>query len=212
MVCMPTYHSKMEWLERAVKSLKLQTYTNFKVMAVKDGCPLATGPNTCRECENCRETADFFNSLGDERFFFFNLPVKCGAAGWGPRNFAILNSDHDLFAYLDDDNWYEPEHLESLISLMDEDAEMAYTGTRLWNTELKVIGERIHPAAPKAGYIDTSEMIHKRSLIHRYGGWRFVPKCNDWDIVSRWVDVKWRHTGKVTLNFYVREGCGIHRE
>jgi hypothetical protein len=65
---------------------------------------------------------------------------------------------------------------------------------------------------PAQGYIDTSEIIHKRWLIGEYGGWRYVKKGNDWDIVSRWVpNVKWAHTKKVTLNFFLREGCGIHR-
>lgn len=212
LVCLPTYHSKIEWIKRSVESLTEQTHSNFDCMIVKDGCRTACDLNTCRECENCRSTVDFCMSIKDKRFRFFNLPVNCGAAGWGPRNFAILNTDHDLISYLDDDNWYEPDHLESLYSLMKYgDVDMAYTGTRLYDHEMKVIGERVHTAMPAAGYIDTSEMMHKRHLIHRYGGWRFVPKCNDWDIVSRWKDVSWRHTGKVTLNFYVREGCGIHR-
>ena len=141
------------------------------------------------------------------------MAANYGAAGWGPRNFAILTTDHELISYLDDDNWYEPDHLSSLYRLItEENVDMAYTGTRLYDSSLNVLGERIHPEFPKAGYIDTSEIIHKRHLIHKYGGWRKVPKCNDWDIVSRWTDVVWRHTGKITLNFYVREGCGIHRQ
>lgn len=213
LVCLPTYHAKIKWLERAVDSLIKQTYSNFDCMLVKDGCRIASDKNTCKECDICNTTSEFCRSIKDDRFRFFNLPVNCGAAGWGPRNFAILNTDHDIISYLDDDNWYEPDHLESLYRLIrEEGVELAYTGTRLFDKDMNPIGERIHPAKPEAGYIDTSEIMHKRSLIHRYGGWRFVKKCNDWDIISRWENVSWRHTGKVTLNFYVREGCGIHRQ
>jgi len=212
LVCMPTYHSKIEWLKRSVDSLMSQTFVDFDCMVVKDGCKKACDLSTCLECENCKATVDFFRSIKDERFFFHSLPTNCGGAGWGPRNFAIMNSSHDLISYLDDDNWFEPDHLESLYNLIQDDVDMAYSGTRLYDKDMKIVGERVHPHAPKAGYIDTSEMMHRRSLIYKYGGWRWVQKCNDWDIVSRWKDIRWAHTNKITLNFYVREGCGIHRE
>lgn len=214
LVCMPTYHSKLEWIKRAIDSLKSQTHENFDCFIVKDGCKKACDLKNCIECENCKETVNFCNSVTvDSRFKFFNLPVHCGAAGWGPRNFAILNSNHPFICYLDDDNWYESNHLESLYNLMSENVDLVYTGTRLYDHNYNMIGERIHPHMPKAGYIDTSEIMHKRYLINKYGGWRFVSKCNDWDIVSRWVpNITWKHTNQITLNFYVREGCGIHRE
>lgn len=213
LVCLPTYHSKIEWIQRSVDSLLKQTFSEFDCAVIKDGCKKACDINTCKECSNCKETVEFFSSIKDERFKFYTLPMNCGGAGWGPRNFAILNYPHDLIAYLDDDNWFEPDHLESLYNaIIENDSEMAYSGTRLFDSNMNVIGERIHPYAPKAGYIDTSEMMHKRILIQKYGGWRWVQKCNDWDIVSRWKDVNWAHTNKITLNFYVREGCGIHRE
>ena len=125
-----------------------------------------------------------------------------------------MNTKHDLIAYLDDDNWYEPDHIESLYrTITDTKSDMCYTGTRLYDSNKKVVGERIHNDIPKAGYIDTSEIMHTRYLIEKHGGWRYVKKCNDWDIVSRWVpDVKWSHTNKVTLNFFLRDGCGIHRK
>lgn len=212
LVCLPTYHSKIKWVERAVESLKNQTYKNFDCMIVKDGCRHAEDKNTCKECYSCTETIKYCKDIDDERFSFHNLPVNCGAAGWGPRNFAILNSNHNLIAYLDDDNWFEPDHLESLYkALRDNNADMAYTGTRLYDKEMNVVGIRMHPHAPKPGHIDTSEILHKRHLINKHGGWRKVTKCNDWDLVSRWDYVDWSHTRKVTLNFYIREGCGIHR-
>jgi len=213
LVIMPSYHSKMEWIDRAINSLASQTFDNFECMIVKDGCRHAEGVRSCLECETCRESSLFFHSIADKRFSFYSLPTNLGAAGWGPRNFAIMNTRHDLICYLDDDNWYEPDHLERLYeTIMDKDSDMAYTGTRLWSFDMKVIAERMHPHAPRQGYVDTSEIMHRRRLIDTHGGWRKVQKCNDWDIVSRWKDARWSHTNAITLNFYVREGCGIHRD
>lgn len=216
LVCMPTYHSPIEWVARAVESLKKQSYDNFDCWIVKDGCRLACGfyycERACLECESCEAACDYCRSVvqDDERFHFYRLPVHLGGAGWGPRNFAILNTKHELIAYLDDDNWYEPDHLESLVNII-EGVDLAYTGTRLISSDGSVYGERIHNKAPAAGGIDTSEMMHRRKLILDHGGWRYVPKCNDWDIVKRWKDVSWAHTGKVTLNFFLRDNCGVHR-
>ena len=211
LICLPTFHSDLSWLKRAVQSVLSQTYDYFDCCIVKDSCNKANIP--CLECENCKETTNYCKSIKDKRFKYFNLPLNCGAAGWGPRNFAIMNSTNNLIAYLDDDNWYEPDHLESLLtSLKENNSEMAYTGTRIIDTNNKIIHKRIHPYLPKEGYIDTSEILHKRILFDKYGGWRWVKKGNDWDMVSRWVEnLKWAHTNKITLNFYLRENCGIHR-
>lgn len=220
LICLPTYHSNPEWLERCTESLLKQTFKSFDCYVVKDGCSEACTFNhferTCLECDNCKYTQKYFEDVcsKDERFKFFTLPVNHSGAGWAPRNFAIMNTKHDLIAYLDDDNWYEPDHIESLYrTITDTKSDMCYTGTRLYDHNKKVVGERIHNDIPKAGYIDTSEIMHTRYLIEKHGGWRYVKKCNDWDIVSRWVpDVKWSHTNKVTLNFFLRDGCGIHRK
>lgn len=209
LVCMPTYHSPIEWIERAVNSLLIQTHEDFECFIVKDGCK-----KDDLNCGICQQTKKFCKNIQDKRFNFFMLPAHCGGAGWGPRNFAVDNSKNELIAYLDDDNWYEPNHLESLYRLFkDPDLELAYTGTRLYDSNLNILGCRVHPFAPKQGYIDTSEMMHKRYLVEKYAKWRFVTKGNDWDVVSRWPsNLKWNHTGIVTLNFYIREGCGTHRE
>ena len=213
LICLPTFHSEIAWLERSTESVSKQTYANFDCCLVKDACTKAGIP--CLECDNCRVTVSFCQKLAkkDKRFKFFNLPLNCGGAGWGPRNFAIQNTKHDLIAYLDDDNWYESNHLELLLeALKSKDSDMAYTGTRLVNKNGAIESIRIHPYEPKQGYIDTSEILHKRFLIEKYGGWRWVKKGNDWDIVSRWIPgLKWSHTNQITLNFYLREGCGVHR-
>jgi glycosyltransferase involved in cell wall biosynthesis len=221
LVCLPTYHSKSEWIRRAVDSLKKQTYTNFDCWIVKDGCTKACAfhthysENTCLECDNCKETCSVCKDIveNDPRFSFHIMPINFSGAGWGPRNYAILNTEHELIAYLDDDNWFEQNHLEELYKAITiNKADLAYTGTRLWNADGTFAWDRLHSGPPAAGWIDTSEIMHRRHLIYKYGGWRYCSKCCDWDLVKRWVpEVTWCHTGKITLNFYLRKNCGVHR-
>ena len=214
LVCMPTFHADPSWILRAIKSVQNQTYPHFNCFIVKDSCSKTT--QTCLECENCIEIEAIVKSVikKDSRFKYFNLPSNCSGSGWGPRNFAIMNSSNNLIAYLDDDNWSAPDHLECLYKKIQEnDSDLAYTGTRLLSTKNQLLLTRIHPFLPKEGYIDTSEMLHKRWLINKYGGWRCVKKGADWDLVSRWIpNIKWAHTKKITLNFFVREGCGTQRQ
>lgn len=210
----------MEWIERASLSIQQQTHKNFECYVVKDGCRescnLQETKKTCVECDNCNQTSKFFRNFcnNDPRFKFYILPIHLSGAGWGPRNFAILNTNHKYIAYLDDDNWFEKNHIELLYkSITSNNYDMAYTGTNVYDQNYNLVTKRLHNQAPASGQIDTSEIMHTRDIIHKYGGWRYVKKCNDWDLISRWgEDVKWIHTNEITLNFYVREGCGIHRK
>lgn len=213
LICLPTFHPEQDWLERAVKSVKSQTYEYFDCFIIKDSCNKKK--EECLECELCQKTVSYCESIvKDKRFKFFNLPINSGAAGWGPRNFAIMNSKNELIAYLDDDNWYEPNHLELLLnSMKGSNTNFAYTGSNLINENGKILNKRIKIQKPTQGEIDTSEIMHKRELIIKHGGWRRVNKCNDWDVVSRWMpSIVWSHTEKVTVNFFLRKNCGIHRE
>lgn len=212
LICLPTFHPEQGWLERAINSVEMQTYEYFDCFIVKDSCN--NKKEECIECELCKNTIEYCKKVTkDKRFKFFNLPINSGAAGWGPRNFAIMNSNNNLISYLDDDNWYEPNHLELLVGCMGKDINFAYTGSNLIDTHGKIIKKRLKVQKPTQGDIDTSEILHKRELVIKHGGWHKVKKCNDWDLIARWTpSIVWSHTKEITLNFFLRENCGIHRE
>lgn len=216
LVCVACYH-RLDMLKDALASLLKQSYGNFEAWIIKDGCASACSfrPNyvtrTCLECEKCQEVATYCREFvkTDSRFRFIILNVNFSGRGWGPRNYALLNSEHEFVAYLDDDNWYEPDHLECMVhAITSTNAGMAYTGSKVWR-DGKLLGERLKVQPPQYGWIDTSEIMHRRELIFQYGGWRDDrdPVCekrvNDWDLVKRWMDnnVTWAHTGKITMNY-----------
>jgi len=68
------------------------------------------------DCVLCRETRDIAAraAKADSRFRFIELQEAGDRFGYFGRNLAIQSSDAPLIAYLDDDNWWEPNHLESL--------------------------------------------------------------------------------------------------
>ncbi len=215
LVVTPTYHGPMAWVERAIKSLQAQTYENFECWLVKDGCQdsvrwqdFGSHYYACRMCDDCKNRMSYLRDFvkTDSRFKVFDLPINFHGCGWGPRNFALQNTDHEYIAYLDDDNWYEPTHLEVLYkTLTDKNVDYVFTATNLYNIQGVKTGERNAPA-PAYCAIDTSEVMHKRYLIEKFGGWHYIPECCDWELIQRWVqnNVPWAHTRQFTLNYMYR--------
>ncbi len=216
LVCTALYHSRPEWLEKSITSIMNQTHKDFECWLIKDGCEEAArfqpswSEKACLECKICEMNEKFCKNIvkEDKRFKYFVLPLNCAKGGWGPRNFCVMNSEHDLISYIDDDNWVEPNHLEALYnSIITNNSEWAFTGTKMYDGDCNYMSTRLNLTGPACYQLDTSEIMHHRHLVKKYGGWRSEYACiNDWDLVQRWMadNVTWSHTGEVTLNFRYR--------
>jgi glycosyltransferase involved in cell wall biosynthesis len=173
-VAVPTYR-RPELLERALASISAQSYENHEVLVVGDCCP-------------CID--EVIETIGDPRVRHWNLPVHSDDSGASPRNYALKTMARGtLIAYLDDDNRWRPDHLESLVELLlsNPQAQFAFAS-------LEIRGEPIICRRPRRMQIDTSALLHHRSLLDRFGYWRGdegVKRIHDWELVSRWADQPW---------------------
>ncbi len=118
-----TYNSADLLVERAIASVLAQTYDNWEIVVVGDGCT--------------DDTAARVEKLGDPRIRFVNLPFRTvypdaphdrwmvsGAAPW---NRAVELSQGEWIAPLDDDDEFLPNHMETLLDLaLERRAEFAY--------------------------------------------------------------------------------------
>jgi len=150
-VVIPTY-KRAELLNRAIATALAQDYANLEVVVVGDHCP---------------DLAELM-SLGApaDRVRIFNLQQNHGAGGAVPRNHAIAAAGGPLIAYLDDDNAWKPNHVSSLYEAMRETgASYAFSSMEITGTDLKF-------TEPKQGGIDTSCILHQKSLVIKYGGWK----------------------------------------
>jgi glycosyltransferase involved in cell wall biosynthesis len=214
-IILATYH-RPELLKRAVDSVLQQTFKEFELWIVKDGCgdatkiyPTFNDETPCRECSLCQEA----NMIGkeyenkDARVKYFVLPANYAGSGWGPRNFALLNSNIPFVCYLDDDNWYLPNHVEVLYNKINEtNTDFCYTGSNLYrDSGNRFVGTRCNTSIPEHCKIDTSEIIHKKEIIQKVNGWRTdqIHGDNDWDFVSRVLGTccTWSATGVITTNY-----------
>lgn len=115
-----------------------------------------------------------------------------------------------LVAYLDDDNTWTNDHLESLVSLFLDAPHLAFAFSSFsLHTDPNDEGEVVDCRVPRRYQIDTSALLHRRSLLDRYGYWRPNAEADwahDWELVSRWSGEQWAASGKPTLRYTLGRG------
>ncbi len=110
-------------VERALASLRAQGYERWQAIVVGDACT--------------DDTAERLAALGDPRVRFINLPLQGPypddpherwlVAGIPPMNLGARLAEGTWIAPLDDDDEWEPDHLEVLLAAARrEEAELAY--------------------------------------------------------------------------------------
>ena len=131
----------------------------------------------------------------DDKVDFYTLPENTGKTGgnfYGHRIYAayphLLNSDYILF--LDEDNWYEPNHVETLIKTIEEkNLDFAYSLRQIYSPDRRfrcndnceslgkweIFNSRQSPHG-KQYLIDTSSFCFKREFIQKtchlwHSGW-----------------------------------------
>jgi glycosyltransferase involved in cell wall biosynthesis len=110
-VTIATYNRSEMLAERSIRSVLTQTYPNFEIVVVGDGCT--------------DNTADTLRRFQDDRIRFYNLPKRGQyppdpvkqwmVAGSVPLNKALELARGAWIAHLDDDEIFEPDHIEVLL-------------------------------------------------------------------------------------------------
>jgi glycosyltransferase involved in cell wall biosynthesis len=111
-VCVPTYNRGPLLIERAVKSVLAQTYTNLELVIVGDHCT--------------DNTAELVSKIRDPRLRFYNLPSRIKkypqtvenhwfVGPCTPANKAMELARGQWLARVDDDDTWTPDHIEKLL-------------------------------------------------------------------------------------------------
>jgi hypothetical protein len=122
-----TYHSPETLCDRALASVRRQTYSNWEAIVVGDHCT--------------DDTEERVRALGDPRIRFHNLPVRevdpedpferWAVRGTIPRATAMELSSGRWMAPLSHDDEWDNDHLETLLRAAQEHrAEIAYSRMR----------------------------------------------------------------------------------
>jgi glycosyltransferase involved in cell wall biosynthesis len=145
-------------LKCALATVLGQTYSDFEVRVVGDGCT--------DDSEQVVAASD------DPRVHWFNLPQRVGSQS-GPNNEGLRRARGDCIAYLGQDDLWFPWHLESLLATMEE------TKADCVNGLIAVMrpGRGAEGcSAPSSNFtqgrsIPPSCWLHRREIIEKCGPW-----------------------------------------
>jgi len=157
-VITPTIGTK--YLQQAIDSVKAQTVPTEHWIVI-DGYT----QNEFNMYDNCRHIV---------------LPDNTGHDGYnGHRIYASIPmlTDADYILFLDEDNWFEPEHVERMVNFIEErDLQWAYSLRNIVNQDGKFVisdnceslGKWASVFAPNHHFVDTNCYCFKRKYLARH--------------------------------------------
>jgi hypothetical protein len=170
-------------VERAIASVRAQTYDRWEIVVVGDGCT--------------DDTAARVEELRDPRIRFVNLPFRTLSpvaqherwlvSGAAPYNRAIELSRGEWIAPLDDDDEFLPNHIETLLDLaLARRAEFVY-GTLERVGIATQPGDGLFSFPPEQGRIGIQQTMYLRTLdffewdVYSWA----VEEPADWNLIRR---------------------------
>jgi glycosyltransferase involved in cell wall biosynthesis len=193
----PTYR-RPELLRAAVASALAQPIPDHHVVVVDDG-----GATTTTLPE-------------DERLTVLELPANLGTAG-AVRNVGIRLSRSRLIAFLDDDNTWEPHHLEVATAAHARGADLTYSSLRRVDgdgRDIDVLDEAFdRHAMRERSLADTNAIVVRRGDDVHFSR---VPRrrgdfpLEDWELVWRLSRrLRVHHVPDVTVRYVCHDGSNF---
>lgn len=202
-VIIPTYN-RPEMLKDALMSVLSQTYNSFEIIVVNDAG---------------KDVAEVIDSLNSEGKIIY-LQHKDNRGLPAARNMGLKAARGKYIAYLDDDDIYYPDHLETLVSLLEteQNYKVAYTDSNYVFQER--ITDRYVTVSKKvlysqdfdrqrllvSNFIPVLNLMHRKDLIDRAG--LFDEKLGaheDWDMWLRFSQYSnFYHIKKITAEVRFR--------
>jgi glycosyltransferase involved in cell wall biosynthesis len=163
--------------KKAIESVLAQSYKDYELIIVDDASKDGT--------------EEMVASFKDDRIRYIKRNKNFGT-DTKPKNEGIQASKHELIAFLDSDNQFRPDHLAVLMEHLTDGYDGVY-GDR-WVTDLD---NRFNPRLGQTGefnptlllrknYIDTSDVLIRRSALFAVGGFdERYKKYVDWNLWLR---------------------------
>jgi glycosyltransferase involved in cell wall biosynthesis len=142
-VIMPAYNVT-PYISRALDSVFAQSFQNFEVVVVNDGCP--DSENLERVLEPYRDRVHYVRQ-------------ENGGVG-AARGTAVLAARSQFIAQLDPDDWWTPEYLEVQLRLLEANpgVDMIYPDGYYFG-DRALAGKRVMEYAPSHGPVDLCSLL-----------------------------------------------------
>lgn len=202
-VIMPT-RDRPHWLRRAALSVLCQSHSALELIVVNDGGA---------------DVSSLLEELDTEgRVVSIRLPRPRDRSA--ARNAGLALAHGEYVAYLDDDDWWEADHLETLVGALERSGEaVAYSNSRYVREERRGDGYALTgtvdlPGTPfdrdrllVGNFIPILNVVHRRSCLDEAGAFdETLGTHEDWDL---WLRLSrqhtFRHVPKLTGNISWRD-------
>jgi glycosyltransferase involved in cell wall biosynthesis len=167
-------------LRFAIHSVLAQTFSDFELLIVGDGCT--------------DHTAAVVRQFDDPRVKWFDLP-KAPGFGYANRNHALRQARGELIAFMAHDDLWLPDHLQVHTAAFDDPAvEIAYTRPLIVSSDGIITPNIFNLHDPRTlehflkGRIGlpASCMVHRRRCFDKYGYWDDTRRRGaDWELWTR---------------------------
>jgi glycosyltransferase involved in cell wall biosynthesis len=165
-------YRRPDLVRRAVDSALTQRVDDHAVVVVDDGAG---------------DVPDF----ADSRVRVISLSANIGICGV-VRNVGIRCSESSFVAFLDDDNWWAPDHLSRALDGLQSGAVFSYSGIRVVSPSGVVVRETSSPFDRRrlrhTNYVDASSIVAARSPQVRFSRLRRTKggaRHEDWEFAYR---------------------------
>jgi glycosyltransferase involved in cell wall biosynthesis len=186
-VIIPTYN-RPEMLKEAVMSVLSQTYQNFEIIVVNDAG------------EDVKDVVNSLNSEGNIVYLQHTENKGLPAA----RNTGIKVAKGKYIAYLDDDDIYYPNHIETLVEFLEKTGfKIAYTDsyhtTQSWlNNEYITTSKNVKYSYDFdrkklliSNYFPVINVMHRKDILEETGLFdESLHAHEDWDL---WIRLSQHH-------------------
>jgi len=198
----PTYVRSKLLVERALPSIVRQTYQNFEVIVVGDGCT--------------NDTAERIAEFGDPRVRFVNLPYRYPypedpehrwfVAGAPGVNVGTELANGTWLAMLNDDDEFEPHHLQLLLdTARSTRSEMVYGNilVRRPPPQSDQVLARYPPVMGWFGFQAAIFMSALRRFEFSTRSW-LLDEPSDWNLCRRMIEtgVRIGYVDRVVTTYY----------
>ncbi len=204
-VIIPTYNHA-NFLTKALGSLLEQTYSNWEAIVIdnqsKDG------------------TDKVIKRFKDSRIQYFKISNEGIIAK--SRNFGINVAKGEWIAFLDSDDWWRKDKLETCFKSIDEkvdfiyhDLEIIYDKTKNYLNRKKIVGRKLDKPIlnnlligeiKKGNAIGNSSVIVRKEMLYKIGG-----ISEDRNLVASEDFNTWLRIAKITDKFiYIKKKLGFY--
>lgn len=154
-VIIATYN-RSEILPYAIGSVLRQTFRDFELLVVGDGCT--------------DDSERVVQSIGDPRVRWINLPQNTRHQS-GPNNEGLRQARGDIIAYLGHDDLWLPHHLAAHVGVLTSaSSDLAFSlcmnvdpAGKLW---------AVIPSPRRGAFAPPLGMTHRRHVTEEEGGWK----------------------------------------